>query len=234
MLNIKFEPKQGTISFYVATNIRTPTQAEHQWSSDSILPNQFGVKTLTINNEDPNFVTGTYYIGVYAHYNDSSFTLLATKEAELPNGQSLKGLQSDQDSVQCSNCDRFVPRASYVLHSATCLRQNWKCPVCKQVVPVPTKDKHMLVHQQVKCECGFEGEPDLVELHKRYECRLAPVQCPYCGLSIKFAERGSHVNSCGSRTTTCKHCGSILMRRDFRTHMNSVHGVYPSDSELYE
>ena len=50
----------------------------------------------------------------------------------------------DSDVRDCDNCGRRgIPAANYEMHSANCMRQNWKCDSCHHVMPVSEKQAHL-------------------------------------------------------------------------------------------
>jgi len=54
------------------------------------------------------------------------------------------------DTTQCPHCLKFVPKASFLMHSAQCSRRNYVCDICKQVIPIAEKQKHQQVaHSKV-------------------------------------------------------------------------------------
>jgi endogenous inhibitor of DNA gyrase (YacG/DUF329 family) len=90
------------------------------------------------------------------------------------------------------------------------------------------------MHTKLKCECGYEGEQDLFQLHKQYECRFRPFRCPYCESEIRWSDRGEHLEICGSRTTKCPHCDKICKRNELRLHEETAHQTQFSTHQQQE
>jgi len=62
VLKLEFACSEGKADVFIAANRRFPSQVNHEWvPSDE----PGGVKLFRITQEDPNFVVGTYFIGVY-------------------------------------------------------------------------------------------------------------------------------------------------------------------------
>jgi hypothetical protein len=54
-------------------------------------------------------------------------------------------------------------------------------------------EKHRkLSHTKVRCECGVEMDPSMVDTHKGFECDRRPVECQYCHLNQEERSLGRH------------------------------------------
>jgi len=81
-----------------------------------------------------------------------------------------------------------------------------------------------LVHKFVYCECGWCGEIQLMDLHRKYQCsHHLQWQCPFCEITLAYINRGEHMYKCGSRTVECDHCLMRLLVRDLKRHMEEKH-----------
>ena len=72
---------------------------------------------------------------------------VAVEASEERQGQAVGGLASpvakrDPNSVKCENCYRYIPSASYSMHTIMCARNNWACVECGKVMPRRDKENH--------------------------------------------------------------------------------------------
>jgi hypothetical protein len=232
-------------SIFACTRRPYPTATDHIWSSEDFSGlsdrsikklQQTGRRRLLLSQDDPQFATGRFNIGVHASLADAScvFKVQLGLKSELAAGHggsttgsllsSSGGFEAPPNTTHCDHCGRWVPSATIVLHQAQCLKRNWRCPSCHFVCPLTEKDKHMsIAHSTVKCECGFESEGDLVALHREYECHLRPFSCPYCNLSMPHGQRASHMKDCGNRTSKCSNCGVWVKHYEMAMHQSQNH-----------
>lgn len=157
-----------------------------------------------------------------------------TSDLEEKQGLSLgradsKQAASDPNFKRCDNCRKFVPIASFTMHSAVCYRNNWCCPICLRVMPKKDKDshahcvkcgialhsrdieKHMdFAHKLVTCECGLEMEIQLLETHKAETCVFRIVSCKYCDAKMPLSLLADHESLCGGKTVVCSRCSFLL------------------------
>lgn len=47
------------------------------------------------------------------------------------------------DCKECGNCGQQIPAANFTTHSVFCYRNNFRCDVCNEVLPVSEKDAHI-------------------------------------------------------------------------------------------
>jgi ubiquitin fusion degradation protein 1 len=242
-LMIKMMPEEGTATFYVSTTRKYPSKSGFQWSSDdvnngSLMNSIDGSKAVIIDQTDASFIVGSYYIGVYAIAgNRCKGTIVVTNYKNSAFQQTLKTIQTEplEDSSQCPNCLKQIPKQSYTVHILQCAKRNWFCEQCHKIIPISDKQKHIqTMHTKLKCECGYEGEQDLFQLHKQYECRFRPFRCPYCESEIRWSDRGEHLEICGSRTTKCPHCDKICKRNELRLHEETAHQTQFSTHQQQE
>jgi len=218
----------GDADLYVSAKERNPSQTEFTWSAQ-----QKGTKKLTLSSSDPKFIPGRYYIGVHG-FQPATFSI-SVSLFDKDEGQTLGAMADTQngDIKICPNCRRGIPAGALMLHEAQCVRRNFRCAQCGEVMPVDQKDKHLAVaHSKLRCECGAEFEQDLLPIHKEFECPRRLVTCVYCGMELPYNERFTHQNDCGSRTATCPHCTKIFKRRDMKTHIVETHQIYPDNENF--
>lgn len=184
-------------SIYACTRRPYPTPADHLWSSEDFSNIsqrqankllQTGRRGILLSQDDPNFRTGRFNIGVHASLADAScvFRCKVGLKSEIAVGSeggagksgsllSSSGAafsnEPPPNATHCDHCLRWVPKSSFALHTTQCAKRNWVCPTCHFVCPTAEKDKHISIsHSRITCECGFESEGDLVALHREYEC----------------------------------------------------------------
>jgi hypothetical protein len=199
-------------------------------------------KSIVVNHLDSKFSLGPIYIGVYAA---PTFISNAQQDSKLigkiriimeplsgagralnSEGVTPASSSSQEGLVQCDNCLRMVPSATFMMHSAQCARRNWRCKLCNLVVPIEERAQHELNgHAKHKCDqCGeFEAESVELELHKVYECRNRPFECPYCHLHVPYSQRGTHMRDCGTRTSKCETCGKYFKNSEMQRHLIEAH-----------
>ena len=137
----------------------------------------------------------------------------------------------------CTVCGKDIEEPKYRIHEATCARNNYKCPKCKEIVSKSEKDHHeqeyhMLVRShfsldlrviqflQVKCQyCQtFEAEKKIVLEHVMY-CEMKPQQCDYCEMMVPGGEKMiEHREYCGTKTQPCPDCKQNVLNRDLAQH----------------
>jgi len=88
-LYLSVTPLTGDPDVYVSTTLQHPNQTSYTWRAM-----QFGADCITINSTtDRNFVTGTYYIAIYA-YQYSTYTITAA--ADVGSSKSITALLNGQ------------------------------------------------------------------------------------------------------------------------------------------
>jgi hypothetical protein len=53
----------------------------------------------------------------------------------------MEAIQTPQSKV-CNTCNKAIEIAKYRIHEATCARNNYKCPMCSEIVPKSEKEHH--------------------------------------------------------------------------------------------
>jgi len=124
------------------------------------------------------------------------------------------------DYKMCDNCRHPIPVGVFSNHTLACIRRNWYCEACGNVVEKTQKDQHIKdLHTLVLCECGQELETRLLEFHKASECPKRIVRCQYCPLEMPYVERYEHEKKCGSQTDRCEFCHKYVKKQDLAVHV---------------
>lgn len=140
----------------------------------------------------------------------------------------------------CSNCHESVPSSSLNLHQVRCIRYNYFCIDCGQLVLKTEILEHKTGHQKKRCsECEAEVEETLVALHLQEEClfRLLKcndcnalyrasdehsclVACEYCGESVAMVEMIKHLETCydAVKTEQCDKCSKRIQLKFMIEH----------------
>lgn len=122
----------------------------------------------------------------------------------------------------CSNCQRDIPAANFVMHVTHCQRNLTLCKLCGEPVPTSQQEEHFdEYHAKIKCKCGQLLEKMDLEEHEDKACPSRLVDCQYCELQLPFSELTSHVEYCGSRTDKCDICDRFIQKKDFEAHVDS-------------
>jgi hypothetical protein len=266
-LKIDIKVTSGNPDVYVSTTVDEPTLVKHTWQLATAASKLGQNQSLVISPNHPQFGS-FYYIGVHGFKAAATFDISATQgsaeafaaeqagpvagmkghAAGQAVGHSGAGAAIDPNSKLCDNCMQYVPNGAYMMHTAQCARNNWRCPQCHKVMAKKLKDSHShcpqcqqevspldmekhiaLTHRHVTCECGQKMEPGLLSLHQTEECRLRPQNCKWCNLQISLAKMDAHEGPCGSRTVECTMpgCNQAVPRRRFDIHMAADHGINP-------
>lgn len=248
-LKLTLSASSGDPDFYVSTQTK-PTLETHTWSTHSTeRKGSDKTRTLEIEPSDPNFSVNWFYIGVQGYKADATFTLLAEEVAAVPSvGITTGKLEgSAPDAKQCDNCKAMIPAKSFIMHQASCFRNNWfcrdcntvmrkalqaqhiHCDLCKQGLNKDDLAKHMdVVHRKITCPCGEQVEPGSLGTHQSTECSLRMIECKHCGMKIQFKDQQAHEQYCGSKSSACELCGQQVPRRRMDHHRASEHGINPS------
>jgi len=258
---------QGSCNVAIAHNTRFPTIKNCQWSAMGATRS-----TIPLNNQDPNFATGLYYIGIYSLTPSLQGTIsietgawgvygfllcfscsflalqsLATLYkahrqrrvlalefnprtlCNAATGAQIRPLPSTDWvhlTLPLHLSAKFIPTGTFSLHEAQCRKRNYRCELCGTVVPIEERaNHHAQQHSSVTCTLCSEwsGSPDLLGLHKEFECKNRPFPCPYCQLDVPFSTRATHMKDCGTRTQKCEICGENVRNYDKHNHMASKH-----------
>ena len=113
-----------------------------------------------------------------------------------------------------------MPPSKYDLHVATCLRMNWYCVECGQVVQKSQREQHIKeAHAVVFCECGEELDRSKLASHKQNDCPKRIVKCNYCPLDMPYVEIWAHEQTCGAKTQKCFFCNEWIKNKDWDAHI---------------
>ena len=142
---------------------------------------------------------------------------------ERSTGHSLSNSKPDDHENQtlCKTCGKYVPNASYRLHSMRCARLYTKCPDCGKYVEKTALATHKKeAHTEVACpKCGAKvPEKALLEKHNE-TCPMAEVPCRYCKEMVARKDAVEHEDYCGSKTVLCEKCGKRVCRRNYDEHV---------------
>jgi len=215
-------------------------------------------QSLIINTTDNNFQnTGWYYISVYGYKNPSEFELMVDEWNQDQRKNEIKGngktmgklIASSSNSKQCDNCKAWVPNHCFTIHSISCIRNNWRCSVCKKVIRKHLQKTHLhceicsevfnsntslqkhkdLTHIQIECsKCHIKLDRDQYQLHSEIECIHRLQKCKYCEMMMPTYDKVEHESTCGSKSILCKYCGVPIARKKTTIHEAVVHGINPS------
>ena len=120
----------------------------------------------------------------------------------------------------CDNCKSTVPFFTWDLHEAVCIRNNYYCERCEQVLMKKDKQRHNdEYHVKIRCECGMEIDKEFEIEHKASLCKKRIVECKYCELPLHYDERRKHQKDCGVRTQPCERCNKRIKIKDINKHM---------------
>ena len=162
------------------------------------------------------------------HSLDSS---VKSSPPEKSNGNSLNNTNIDTtpstsdeippDSSLCGNCKKYISNRAFRMHEPFCLRNNYCCELCGEVMQKAKKEIHMEEkHKDIPCkDCGKEMEPPKMENHLENECPKRKILCDYCMLKFDADKYEEHATPCGSRTDKCDKCGDYVRLRDFAVHL---------------
>jgi len=225
-LTVSLAVSSGDADIYVSNTVKQPTKGDYTWMNQHT-----GTKFVTVDQKDPQFTTGNYYIGIHGYKNPAEYSLSVSTTPE-DKGHQLKDseVSAEVETKQCENCFRRVPSQSYQMHFLNCVRRNFRCTKCGVVISADEKNKHLeLEHTAMMCECGVKLEQQELYIHKQHECPLRLVKCVYCPLKIPLQERGRHQEQCGGRTVTCSHCVGVFKRNQMKSHMERQHDIHLMD-----
>ena len=140
-----------------------------------------------------------------------------------PTGGSVGSDEKVENSQQCSNCLKYVPKPTIYMHEAFCMRNNYRCEICNLVLPKNDKEKHIQEnHSAVSCpDCGIEIVAAEMVNHIENYCAERKIRCEYCTLYFKEKDLLEHMTFCGARTEQCVHCSRYIMFQDLNQHLIS-------------
>jgi hypothetical protein len=128
----------------------------------------------------------------------------------------------DEETIECSNCRKQIPKRVQATHEAFCRRNHFTCGLCDRIIRIQDKEAHIEeTHRQIRCSCGEIMEIQNLARHKQIDClhRLKP--CQYCQLRKKMVDIPDHEDYCGSRTEKCSKCSKFISIKDFQQHSQS-------------
>lgn len=227
-VHIHVKPLAGDPDLYVSAQCRQPSRDDHEWASDDTL----GQKALCIPLPAPERL----FVAVRPYGSEPARFVLSASVGESSKGQRVAdGPPVDADGAQCPNCQRVVPAASLVLHSAQCARRNVRCASCGVVCEVGrAHEKHLFAaHSPMTCRCGVQLEPQGMALHRQLECRFRLLPCLYCPLQVSAEDRPQHLQDCGGRSARCLLCGAGFVRWRLKSHLEEAHQL-PAEGLLTE
>ncbi|XP_015264620.1 PREDICTED: XIAP-associated factor 1 isoform X1 [Gekko japonicus] len=128
--------------------------------------------------------------------------------------------EMEEETRLCKNCKRDVAAANFSLHEAHCMRFLAICPKCDELVASKDMKEHFAkAHKEVRCQlCHQLMQQYLVERHESEECPERMVQCQFCELDLPHHKLQTHLDACGSRTTSCWHCSKYVMYKALKEH----------------
>jgi hypothetical protein len=234
---------EGQAGLYISTET-TPTASTHTWAASSAASD-----CTTILPSHVSFSKGWWFLVVQGFAPTSTFTLsadLISPDAEEKAGQTVGRVNSSPDAQQCTNCLAWIPSARYVMHTATCARNNWRCLTCNTMMRPSQRAQHahcphcalgldskdvemhvLVVHKEERCACGALMQVQALQKHRRDECKLRAQVCQYCNVTFPMLDLEEHQRYCGSRSTPCELCGKPVPARRMGIHLAVDHGVNP-------
>ncbi|PVV02116.1 hypothetical protein BB560_003440 [Smittium megazygosporum] len=181
-------------------------------------------KSIIINKKDTNTEFGNFYSFAVYPYNTQhvSFTyILKPLIKENTPENSATTTEILEDGIKCKNCNQVIIKRSYLLHEATCYRNNAVCEMCNSVV----LKKDLEAGNHTHCElCDFIGSSYEVEKHTHYFHE--PVLCPDCpdiGGFLSFMDLSLHrSSSCPSKVIVCRFCHTFVKQGKLSTSPEDI------------
>jgi hypothetical protein len=259
-VQIEVAGRKGDPEIVVSTQTNKPQMTECTWksigasssSAPTGLPN--GVKRVVVNPTSLGFVTGWYYVGVFAYKEDAEFDIVVREAAPVtvdkgPQGSTVGSIAStDPNAKQCDTCHQWIGAKAFSLHTAQCARMNVfchrcdkpirkseqaahaHCEICNALMHPDAISKHVdLVHKSVACpDCSEPVEPSQMVLHKSSLCSMRPAHCKYCSMELAHRLLAEHESHCGAVTEACERCKKPVPRRKMDIHLAVEHGINSS------
>lgn len=170
---VSVKPKSGDVDLFASTVVRFPSAMDFEvCSADGIGEKELKLRAL--DGHETEYVVGVVSetpVEFVARLNQNPLETVA------PNS-------NNEDSAFCENCQKFIPKASFELHSLRCRQLVFHCKLCRVALPLSAKKKHeLLMHCEVVCACGTALQRYQIPLHKRRQdvksevpkCPLSPV-----------------------------------------------------------
>lgn len=257
--SVKFvlEALEGQPDLYISTTLPNSNLVTATWTCSSF---DDSARTLVIEPNDPQFSKSWYYLSVFSFNQPARYKFTVTQQEarsssyieRMEDGMAMGRVDSkqvEQDPSQfdkCLNCNKWIPKPAFTMHSITCVRKNWSCPICLQVLPKSHQnthshcprcglalhsaniDKHLhFAHRKVKCLCGMEFESEVLSVHQSEECIFRLVCCKFCDRRLPFKEMEDHETMCGGKSELCVICHKPVSKRKMTNHMAAFHRINP-------
>lgn len=113
--------------------------------------------------------------------------------------------------VRCKNCDQWVPQARLFLHENFCLRNNVRCPNCKQVFQKSSEDWKNHWH----CEHDEASGNSVASRFKHDHLSHQPAICTGCGQEFPDMLMLAHhrVTTCPGKEILCQFCHLLVPQK---------------------
>lgn len=96
----------------------------------------------------------------------------------------VRNNMADQEETKfCKNCERQIAASKFRMHEIQCVKLNYKCKVCGEVVAKADREEHEAeAHVKKKCQfCDYEELESKFDSNNHEDnCKMAPKACPYC------------------------------------------------------
>ena len=146
------------------------------------------------------------YIGIIGNTNNTGFDFKLIR-SDTPFQKELKALESSstimpaEGSVQCKNCNAWIPQTTITMHSAFCERNNIACIKCSQVFKRSEFSNHW--HCEM-ADCQYMGDIRGKEKHHKY---IHIPTCCDCGSLYFLSDLANHrMTDCPERMIICRFC----------------------------
>eukprot|EP00164_Ancoracysta_twista_P002892 GFYU01003846.1.p1 GENE.GFYU01003846.1~~GFYU01003846.1.p1 ORF type:complete len:156 (-),score=38.33 GFYU01003846.1:741-1208(-) len=67
------------------------------------------------------------------------------------------------NTVKCMNCSKDVPLDNHATHTSFCLRNNFRCNICDEVISEKEKESHMDISEATLQEAIITGNLDQIK-----------------------------------------------------------------------
>ena len=124
--------------------------------------------------------------------------------------------------VKCPNCRLEIEEEKWLLHERFCSQNVVYCEECKEAIVKEEYEEHCKSHNnpnKIEKEESQE-EKDSKSLERVMSSKIA---CEFCGFLLGFNEIEEHEYNCGSRTTNCRICKEVVVLKNLKDHLSTVH-----------
>lgn len=209
--------------------VSKPSLGVHDFAADAALETAGAPRVLEV--PVPTGHSGSLHVGCRATNTDGSavsagdpvaFTITAdvtykpapASPASAAASAEATATEAPAGTSKCDNCGAFVPSGSLALHTATCARNNVRCPFpdcgallrrgpaaaaehahcsdCGVVMAARQLPKHgVLYHSPLPCGNGCGCAPlkqEALARHMRHECAQRSIVCRYCGVTTQAGD----------------------------------------------